>query len=79
MASIDQTSLGRRLKEARIGCRLTQDEVAEHLGIPRTAVVNIESGERAVRPHGRTATADIPQYRHAGRCGRPWRNRFRQF
>ena len=48
MSKTEQTALGRRLKEARKSCRLTQDQVANHLNLPRTAVVNFESGERAV-------------------------------
>ncbi|MEO9593590.1 helix-turn-helix domain-containing protein [Rhodopirellula bahusiensis] len=46
--SINTSSLGRRLKEARKNCGLTQQQVADELGIQRTAVVNIESGERAL-------------------------------
>lgn len=46
--SIDQAVMARRLKEARLNCGLTQEEAAEAVGIPRTAVVNIEAGKRAV-------------------------------
>lgn len=46
--SIDISSLGQRLKEARKNCGLTQQQVADQLGIQRTAVVNIESGGRAL-------------------------------
>jgi Zn-dependent peptidase ImmA (M78 family)/transcriptional regulator with XRE-family HTH domain len=45
---IDQATLGKRLRDARVNRGLTQEEAAEHLGIPRTAVVNIESGERSI-------------------------------
>jgi Zn-dependent peptidase ImmA (M78 family)/transcriptional regulator with XRE-family HTH domain len=45
---IDRILLGKRLKDARTNCGLTQEQAAEHLGIPRTAVVNIESGERSI-------------------------------
>jgi Zn-dependent peptidase ImmA (M78 family)/transcriptional regulator with XRE-family HTH domain len=45
---IDPVALGERLKQARINCGLTQEQVAEHLEIPRTAVVGIEAGSRAV-------------------------------
>lgn len=45
---IDQATLGRRLRDARTNCGLSQEEVADELGIPRTAVVHIESGNRAV-------------------------------
>lgn len=57
MSNSEQIALGRRLKEARKSCRLTQEQVAEHLGLPRTAVVNIESGERAVSTHELTQLA----------------------
>jgi Zn-dependent peptidase ImmA (M78 family)/DNA-binding XRE family transcriptional regulator len=46
--SIDQANLARRLKEARLNCGLTQDEAASAVGIPRTAVVNIEAGKRSL-------------------------------
>lgn len=45
---IDQTTIGRRLKEARTNCGLTQEAAAEAVGIARTAVVNIEAGKRAI-------------------------------
>lgn len=45
---IDQATLGQRLKDARINCGLNQEEVARELGIPRTAIVHIEGGNRAV-------------------------------
>ncbi len=48
MAPIDTASLGERLKEARTSCGLTQQQVADQLGIQRTAVVNIEAGQRGV-------------------------------
>ncbi len=46
--AIDQVLIGKRFKEARLNCGMTQEEVAEFLAIPRTALVNIESGERSV-------------------------------
>src|SRR4051794_19839754 len=46
--SIDQATMARRLKEARLNCGLTQDEAAVAVGIPRTAVVNIEAGKRSL-------------------------------
>jgi Zn-dependent peptidase ImmA (M78 family)/DNA-binding XRE family transcriptional regulator len=45
---IDTVGLARRLKEARVNCGMTQEEVAAQLEIPRTAVVAIESAARAV-------------------------------
>lgn len=40
--------LGERLKEAREYVGLTQDDVAKKLGIPRSALSNIEAGIRKV-------------------------------
>lgn len=40
--------LGERLREAREYVGLTQDEVAKRLGVPRTALSNIEAGQRKV-------------------------------
>ena len=40
--------LGERLKEAREYVGLKQDDVAKTLGIPRTALSNIEAGTRKV-------------------------------
>jgi transcriptional regulator with XRE-family HTH domain len=40
--------LGERLKEAREYVGLKQDDVAKKLGIPRTALSNIEAGSRKV-------------------------------
>ena len=40
--------LGSRLKEARKYLGLTQEEVATYLKIPRTALTDIESGQRRV-------------------------------
>lgn len=44
----EQTVLGERLQEARISCGLTQQDVASKLGISKTAIVNIEAGDRSV-------------------------------
>lgn len=46
--AITQKELGRRLKAARKNRGRTQEEVAGQLEIPRTAVVEIEAGRRAV-------------------------------
>jgi Zn-dependent peptidase ImmA (M78 family)/DNA-binding XRE family transcriptional regulator len=46
--STDQASMARRLKEARLNCGFTQEEAADAVGIPRTAVVNIEAGKRSL-------------------------------
>jgi Zn-dependent peptidase ImmA (M78 family)/transcriptional regulator with XRE-family HTH domain len=41
-------TLGRRLREARTNCGLTQEAAADALGMPRTALVGIEAGTRSV-------------------------------
>ena len=46
--AIDQIQLGKHLQKARLSCGLTQEDVAQQLGLSRTAIVNIESGERSV-------------------------------
>ena len=45
---ISQEELASRLKAARTATGLTQEAVAAALGLPRTAIVQIESGNRAV-------------------------------
>ena len=46
--SINQATLASRLKEARETAQVTQEAAAEVLGLPRTAVVQIEAGNRSV-------------------------------
>ena len=46
--AIDQTELGRRIRQARESCGMTQDEVAEKLGVSRPIIVQIEQGKRPV-------------------------------
>jgi len=46
--SVDRKKLGARLREAREYLGLSQDEVAKYLGIPRTALSHIESGQRRI-------------------------------
>ncbi len=45
---MDQATLADRLKRARLAAGLKQTEVAERLGVDRTVVSKIESGERKV-------------------------------
>jgi len=45
---IDLATLGRRLKEARQNCGVTQENAADTIGVPRTAIVHIEAGNRSV-------------------------------
>jgi Zn-dependent peptidase ImmA (M78 family)/transcriptional regulator with XRE-family HTH domain len=46
--AIDQIELGRRIRQARESCAMTQDEVAEKLGVSRPVVVQIEQGKRPI-------------------------------
>jgi Zn-dependent peptidase ImmA (M78 family)/transcriptional regulator with XRE-family HTH domain len=43
-----QAELGQRLASARLRAGLTQDQVADALGMPRTAVTHVENGHRQV-------------------------------
>jgi len=45
---IDQKILAARLREARLAANLTQEQAADAAGLPRTAIVQIEAGNRAV-------------------------------
>jgi Zn-dependent peptidase ImmA (M78 family)/DNA-binding XRE family transcriptional regulator len=46
--TVTQQELGRRIRTARETNRMTQDEVASRLGLSRSAVVQIEAGNRSV-------------------------------
>ncbi len=46
--TIDLATLGTRLRDARINCGLSQEAVAAELGLPRTAVVHMEAGNRSI-------------------------------
>lgn len=45
---LERKRLGGRLRQARKYLGFTQDEVAGHLSIPRTALVEIEKGTRRI-------------------------------
>ena len=45
---ISQQELGRRLRAAREAYRMTQDDVARHLGMSRATVTQMELGNRAI-------------------------------
>jgi len=45
---LERQQLGERLRQAREYLGLKQKDVAEYLGIPRTALGDIESGQRKV-------------------------------
>lgn len=46
--SFSQHALGQRLQEARNNCRISQQAAADVLGVPRSAISLIESGNRSV-------------------------------
>jgi len=48
LKQIDPKLLGQKLKQARIARELTQEEVAERLGVVRTTLIAIEQGARRV-------------------------------
>lgn len=48
MTNIDQTILAHRLRDARTNQGMTQEFVAEELGVSRTSVVQMEAGNRPV-------------------------------
>jgi transcriptional regulator with XRE-family HTH domain len=45
---VSQKELGQRLRAAREACRMTQEEVAQHLGPSRSTVAQMELGNRAI-------------------------------
>ena len=46
--SIDQAELGRRLKQARESCGLSQDDATQEMGMGRATIAQIELGNRSV-------------------------------
>ncbi len=46
--SFNQQTLGKRLREARDNCRISQQTAADVLGVPRSAISLMESGNRSV-------------------------------
>ena len=45
---VDQAELGRRIRQAREACGMTQDDVAKALGVSRATIAQIELGNRSV-------------------------------
>lgn len=45
---MDRTALGKRIREERIHCGMTQEQVAEYINVSTTYVGLIERGERSV-------------------------------
>jgi len=48
MSSLSQKEIGKRILELRKAKGLLQEEVARHLGIPRTSMVQLEQGNRSM-------------------------------
>lgn len=46
--TINLADLGRRLKAARVSCGISQEEAGQAIGVPRTAIVHIEAGNRSI-------------------------------
>jgi Zn-dependent peptidase ImmA (M78 family)/transcriptional regulator with XRE-family HTH domain len=46
--AISQSELGQRLKQARESCGMTQDDVAQEMGMVRATIAQIELGNRSV-------------------------------
>jgi len=59
LAGLDPPLLGRRLRVAREARGLTQQEVADDLGLARTTMVAMEKGERRVRAEELVRLADL--------------------
>ena len=56
---IDLATLGKRLKEVREDRGITQEAAAEALGVPRTAIVQIEAGNRSISTLELSLLADL--------------------
>lgn len=56
---IDPKTLGARLMQARKGCGMTQQAVADEMAMARTTLVAIEKGERRVSPEELIALATL--------------------
>ena len=59
MNNVEREKLGERLREARKYLGLKQDDVAAHLKIPRTALSDIENGQRRVEAFELTRLAKL--------------------
>ena len=51
--------LGRKLREARELCGISQQVAADAIGVPRTAITHIEGGNRAVSTLELSKLADL--------------------
>jgi transcriptional regulator with XRE-family HTH domain len=72
--AMERTKLAERLREAREYLGFSQDQVAQHLGISRSALSNIETGQRkveAVELKRLAALYKRPQTHFTGELGPP--------
>lgn len=69
MTSVIYEEMGQRIRSLRKQLRLTQDELAQRVGLTRTSITNIENGNQTVPVHlvyelckalGTTPTALLP-------------------
>ena len=58
-ASMNPIELGRKLREARELCGISQQVAADAIGVPRTAITQIEGGNRAVSTLELSKLADL--------------------
>lgn len=56
---LNQATLGRMLRDARVNRNITQEAAAEVLGLPRTAIVQMEAGNRLVNTLELSQLADL--------------------
>jgi len=56
---MNRAELSRRLREARELASVSQEEASRHLGVPRTSVTQIESGNRAISTLELSRLADL--------------------
>ena len=59
LGAINPADIGARIQAARRARGLTQQEVAEHVGVSRTTVTALESGDRRVKPDELAALARL--------------------
>lgn len=59
MIMLDSKKLGKHLKDIRGNCKMTQDKVANVLGLSRSAITKIESGSRSVSTLELTKFAEL--------------------
>ena len=56
---MENTTIGKRLKNFREDLHLSQSYVADYIGVSRTALVKVEAGQRKVSPEEIVKLADL--------------------